>query len=168
MNSIDETRANTVTLESGDHEARMPGTLIYEYWPQITRVVEYGASADAVLSGQTPPAEGARFDFYLEGPVSGPRLQGTFRGVDYICFRADGRAELHIHGEITTEDGKKVALEAGGAAIPEVGSSVLQLREHVSLISNHPELSWVNPIEVWARGAVDVSSRQVHVRAYAV
>jgi hypothetical protein len=58
MNSIDETRANTVTLESGDHEARMPGTLIYEYWPQITRVVEYGASADAVLSGQTPPAEG--------------------------------------------------------------------------------------------------------------
>lgn len=146
----------------------MPGALIYEYRPQITHVVEYGASADAVLSGQAPPAEGARFDFYLEGPVSGPKLQGAFRGVDYICFRADGRAELHIHGEITTDDGKKVALEAGGVAIPEKGSAVFQLREHVSLMSNHAELSWLNPIEVWARGVVDVSTGQVDVTAYAV
>lgn len=168
MNSTDEPRATTVTPKSGDHEAQMPGPLIYEYRPQITQVVEYGASADAVLSGQTPPAEGARFDFYLEGPVSGPTFQGTFKGVDYICFRADGRADLHIHGEITTEDGKKVALEAGGVAIPEVGSPVFQLREHVSLITNHPELSWVNPIEVWARGVVDVSTGQVHVKAYGV
>src|SRR4051812_11455341 len=117
MNSIDVSRA---------------GTLVYEYRPQITRVVEYGASADAVLSGQAPPAEGARFDFYLEGPVSGPRLGGTFRGVDYIHFRGDGRAELHIHGQITTEDGKNVALEAGGVAIAEHGTPVFQLREHVS------------------------------------
>ena len=117
---------------------------------------------------QAPPAEGARFDFYLEGPVSGPKLQGTFRGIDYICFRADGRAELHIHGEITTADGKKIALEAGGVAIAEEASPVFQLREHVSLMSNHPELSWVNPIEVWARGVVDVSTGQVHVTAYAV
>ena len=113
MDSIDVSRAATATLDAGG-VARMPGALIYEYRPQVTQVVEYGASADAVLSGQAPPAEGARFDFYLEGPVSGPKLQGTFRGVDYIYFRADGRAELHIHGEITTEDGKKIALEAGG------------------------------------------------------
>jgi hypothetical protein len=111
----------------------MPGPLIYEYRPQITQVVEYGASADAVLSGQAPPAEGARFDFYLEGPVSGPKLQGTFSGVDYIYFRADGRGEIDIHGAITTEDGKRIALEAGGVAIPEEGSPVFQLREHVSL-----------------------------------
>ena len=164
MNSIDLPRA---TLDADGDEAPILGALIYEYRPQITQVVEYGASADAVLSGQAPPpAEGARFDFYLEGPVSGPKLQGTFRGVDYIYFRADGRAELHIHGAITTEDGKRVALEAGGVAIPEEGSPVFQLREHVSLMSNHPELSWVNPIEVWARGVVDVSTGRVHVQAY--
>jgi len=51
--------------------------------------------------------------------VTRPKLQGTFKGIDYIYFRADGRAELHIHGQITTEDGKKIALEAGGVAIPE-------------------------------------------------
>ena len=167
MNSIDVSRATIATPDAGGHEASMAGALIYEYRPEITQVVEYGASADAVLSGKTPPAEGARFDFYLEGPVSGP-LQGTFRGVDYIYFRADGRAELHIHGEITTEDGKRVALEAGGVAIPEGGSPVFRLREHVSLMSNHPELSWVNPIEVWARGVVDVSTGRVHVQAYGV
>src|SRR3954469_5709675 len=106
MNSIDVSRATPAGLGAGGHEAGMPGPLIYEYRPQITQVVEYGASADAVLSGAPPPAEGARFDFHLEGPVSGPKLQGTFRSVDYIYFRADGRAELHIHGTITTEDGK--------------------------------------------------------------
>ena len=153
---------------SDDREAPMPGEMVYEYRPRITEVVEYGASADAVLSGQAPPPEGARFDFYLEGPVAGPKLRGTFTGVDYICFRADGRGELHIHGAITTEDGKKIALEAGGVAIPEEGSSVFQLREHVSLISSHPELSWVNPIAVWARGVVDVSTGQVHLKGYAV
>jgi hypothetical protein len=35
-------------------------------------------------------------------------------------------------------------------------------------MSNHPELSWVNSVEAWARGVVDVSTGQVHVTAYAV
>lgn len=167
MNSSDV--SGEAALDAGgDHESRMPGELIYEYRPQIVQVVEYGASADAIFSGQAPPAEGARFDFYLEGPLSGPRLQGTFKGVDYIYFRADGRAELHIYGQITTEDRKKIALEAGGVAIAKVGSSLFELREHVSLLTNHPELSWVNPIEVWARGVVDVSTGHVHVEAYGV
>jgi hypothetical protein len=67
-----------------------------------------------------------------------------------------------------TDDGKKVALEAGGVATREEGSPVLMLREHVSLMTNHPELSWVNLIEVWARGVVDVSTGQVRVEAYGV
>jgi hypothetical protein len=53
-------------------------------------------------------------------------------------------------------------------AIAEGGSSVFRLREHVSLTSNHPELLWVNLIEVWARGVVGVSPGQVHLTAYAV
>ena len=51
MSPIDLPRATTGTLDAGDHESRMPGALLYEYRPQITQVVEYGASADAVLSG---------------------------------------------------------------------------------------------------------------------
>lgn len=46
------------TVDTRDPQRRMLGALIYEYRPQITKVVEYGASADAVLSGQTPRARG--------------------------------------------------------------------------------------------------------------
>jgi len=169
MSSIDVPPAADEQFGPEDDERPMPGELVYEYTPRVTRIVEYGTSADAVLMRTSPPPkEGARLDLYLEGPVVAGRLRGTVTGVDYLNMRADGRAELHIHGHITLEDGKQVALEAGGVAVPEQDSSVLQLREHVTLTSNHPELTWVNTIEVWARGTVDVATGQVHLRAYAV
>ena len=169
MSSNDVPPAANEEFETADGEQPMPGELMYEYTPTVTRIVEYGTSAEAVLMRTSPPPkEGARLDLYLEGPVIAGRLQGTVTGVDYLNMRADGRAELHIHGHITLEDGKNVALKAGGVAIPEGESSILQLREHVNLTSNHPALAWVNTTEVWARGTVDVSTGQVHLRAYAV
>lgn len=168
MSDVHVSRANIEAVGTYDQEMQMPGELIYEYTPRIAQVVEYGASADAVFSGETPPPEGARFDLYLEGPVAGPKLKGTVRGVDYLEFRADGRAELHIHAEIATEDGKKIALFADGVAIPQKGSPVFRLRENVRLTSNHPDLLWVNTIQIWATGMVDVSKGQVRVKAYAV
>jgi len=125
LNSIDVSRAITATLDAGGHDARLPEALIYEYRPLITRVVEYGASADAVLSGQAPPVEGARFDFYLEGPVSGhdaPRnVQG--RGL-HLLPRRRPRQVAHSRRD-HDGDGKKIALEAGGVALAEVGSPLL-------------------------------------------
>ena len=155
-------------LGTDDADAPMAGELIYEYRPQVTQTVEYGVSADAMFAGEPPPPEGARFDLYLEGPLCGGKLDGTVRGVDYLNFRADGRAELHIHAEIVTHNGKNVALEAGGIAVRQDGSSLLELREHVSLRSNHAELVWVNGLEIWARGMVDVASGQVQLRAFSV
>jgi hypothetical protein len=110
MSSLDASQRNVETLKSAERKVRVPGELVYECTPLVTRVVEYGASADALLSGQvSPEPEGARIDFYLEGPVIGPKLTGTVKGVDYLYVRADGRAQFHIHAEITTEDGKKIA-----------------------------------------------------------
>ena len=58
------------------------------------------------MSGQAPPpGEGARFDVYFEGPITGAKLRGSVKGVDYLHLRADGRFQLHIHAEITTDDG---------------------------------------------------------------
>jgi hypothetical protein len=37
----------------------------------------------------------------------------------------------------------------------------------VTLLTNHPELAWVNAIQVWASGTVDMSSGRVHVEAHA-
>jgi hypothetical protein len=169
MSPSDAPRTKVETLNPGEGELLVPGELIYEYAPQVIQIVEYGASAEALLSGQErPAAEGARIDFYLEGPVIGPKLRGMLKGVDYLYFRADGRVHLHIHAEITTDDGKKIALAAEGIAISRQGSSVLDLRENVTLLTNYPEFSWVNAIQIWASGTVDVSSGHVHVKAYAV
>jgi hypothetical protein len=165
---FNDASAENIGLGPDDTDAPMTGELIYEYRPQVTQTVEYGVSADAMFAGEAPPSEGARFDLYLEGPVCGGKLTGTVRGVDYLNFRADGRAELHIHAEIVTEDRKNVALEAGGVAVRQDGSSLLELREHVSLRSNHAELVWVNGLEIWARGVVDVASGQVHLRGFSV
>jgi hypothetical protein len=151
----------------GEYQGK-PGELLYEYTPKFTQVVEYGLPASEIFSGQAaPPAEGARFDVYFEGPVSGPKVQGTVKGVDYLTIRADGRCQLHIHAEITTTDGKKIALAADGVGIPEAGSPVFQLRENVTLTTSHPEYSWVNTIQVWAPGTVDVSKGEIRVKGYA-
>jgi hypothetical protein len=142
--------------------------LLYEYTAQFTKVVEYGISAEALFSGQTPPpAEGARFDVHFEGPVTGTKVRGTVTGVDYLHIRADGRVELDIHGEITTEDGEKIALRADGVGIPQNGSPVFLLRENATLISSHPKYAWLNPLQIWAPGTVDVSKGELSVRGYA-
>jgi hypothetical protein len=129
-------------------------------------VVEYGASFEALASRQTPPpAEGARVDVYFEGPVTGARLSGSVKGVDYLYFRADGRFQLNIYAEITTEDGTKIALAADGVALGQ--APVLQLRENVTLTTCHPEHAWVNTIQIWAPGTVDLAKGEIRVKGYA-
>jgi hypothetical protein len=142
------------------------GELVYEYTPMVTQVVEYGASFEALASRQTPPpAEGARVDVYFEGPVTGARLSGSVKGVDYLYFRADGRFQLNIYAEITTEDGTKIALAADGVALGQ--APVLQLRENVTLTTCHPEHAWVNTIQIWAPGTVDLAKGEIRVKGYA-
>jgi len=146
---------------------QLPAELLYEYTLKITQVVEYGASLEALMSGQAPPpAEGARFDVYFEGPATGTKLSGSVKGVDYLHIRADGRGQLDIHAEITTEDGKKIAPAADGISFGE--PPVLQLRENVTLTTAHPEYSWVNAIQVWAPGTVDLAKGEIRIKAYVV
>jgi hypothetical protein len=149
-------------------EPQMSGELIYEYTPLVTNIVEYGASADAMFAGETPPPEGARFDLTLEGPIGGPKLKGTVKGKDYICFRADGKAQLHIHAEITTDENKRIALFADGVAIGQPGSPVFRLRENVTLTTSEPDFVWLNSLQVWGVGTVDVSTGKVDLKGYAV
>ena len=150
---------------------QMPGELIYTYDRlRITGVTSYGAPAfDAVMSGTAGvPPHGARYDFTLEGRVAGPRLSGAFHGVDYVNVRPDGRAQLHIHAEITTDDGKKIALSAEGVARFPDGPPVGELRENVTMTTAEPGYEWVNALQIWAVGACDVSTGEVQITGYAV
>jgi hypothetical protein len=88
--------------------------LLYEYTLKITGLTEYGFSFEALMAGTAPPPpEGARFNVLFEGAAVG-KLKGTIAGVDYLRVRADGRFDLHIHADITTDDGQKISLEADG------------------------------------------------------
>ena len=101
MSSLELPETN-VEAAAGLYNPTMPGVLIYEYTPQVTHVVEYGVSADAVFSGRAPPpAEGARFDLYLEGPVKGPKRNGTLRGVEYLWAQLSHIRVSHIPPSFT-------------------------------------------------------------------
>jgi hypothetical protein len=152
-----------------NEQAGMPGEFIYELAVHIKQVTEYGVDLNTLLSGAAaPPAEGARFDIHVEGAAIGPKLKCTVKGVDYINVRADGRLQLHFHAEITTEDGKKIALFADGVVAPKRGSPVAQLRANITLATSVAEYSWVNSIQVWAPGTVDFAKGEIRFKAYAV
>ena len=82
-------------------------------------------------------------------------------------MRADGRIQLHIHAELTTDDGEKISLFADGVATPEEGTAIMQLRENVTLSTSSPAYSWVNQIQVWGQGTVDLAKSEVNIKAYA-
>jgi hypothetical protein len=144
------------------------GELIYEVTLNFAKVTEYGVSMEAIVSGQSaPPPEGARIDVEFDGTVTGPELKGRVNGVDYLHVRADGRVQLHIHAEITTEDNEKIAFFGDGVAIPEEGTGLYQLRENVTLTTSSPAYSWVNLLQIWGIGTADPGKGQVNVKGYA-
>jgi Protein of unknown function (DUF3237). len=143
------------------------GELLYEYTLKLTRMTEYGVSFEALMAGTTPPPpEGARFDVWFEGPASGPRLTGTVSGVDYLRLRADGRFDLHIHATITTHDAQMISLHADGVALPEPGSPIVRLRENVTLFTASKAYSWINALQVWGTGTVDLAQQVIHIKGY--
>ena len=143
------------------------GELLYDYTVKLTGVTEYGVSLEALTAGTAPPPpEGARFDIRFEGASIGPKLKGTVIGVDHLRVRADGRFELHIHAEITTDDGQKISLHADGVALPQPGNPIAGLRENVTLFTSSKAYAWVNGLQVWATGAVDLAQQVVHLKGY--
>lgn len=144
------------------------GDLLYEYTVNLTGTTEFGVSLEALLSGATaPPPEGARFDVSFKGESTGPKLRGQVHGVDYLQIRADGRFQLHIHGVITTEDGERIALFADGVATPRKDSPIAELRENATLTTSSQTYAWVNTLQVWATGTVDLAEKVVRMKGYA-
>jgi hypothetical protein len=143
------------------------GEFLYEYTLNVTGMAEYGISFEALMTGKiAPPPEGVRFDVVFEGVLSGPQLNGKIKGIDYVWIRADGRMELNIHAEITTNDGQKIALHAGGVGNPRKDSNIADLRENVTLFTSSKEYTWVNSLQVWGIGTVDFAKQIVHIKAY--
>jgi len=143
------------------------GELLYEAFVHFTNVTEYGISMNDLLAGTVvPPPAGVRFDVAFQGSFQGPRVSGTIIGIDYIHVRADGRFQLHIHAQLTTEDGENISFFADGIAIPEQGGAVVQLRENISFLTSSPAYVWLNQVQGWGQGTVDLKKGEVRVKAY--
>lgn len=141
----------------------MQGEKIYEYVIEITGVTDFGASLEAISTGEAPiPPQGARFDFTFEGRSIG-RIAGRLHGIDYFHMRADGRSELNIRGIIETDDGHRISLFADGVATPRADGTT-ELFENVKLTTAAPDYDWVNACQIWAVGTS--ANGKIHVAAY--
>ena len=96
------------------------------------------------------------------------QLKGKVKGVDYLWMRADGRVELDIHAEITTDDGLRISLKADGVGLPRKDSSIADLRENVTLFTSSKDYTWINTLQVWGIGTVDFARQIIHVAGYSV
>lgn len=142
------------------------GELLYEFHGKFTGVTEFGVSMEALTSGQTaPPPQGARIDVSFEGQSVAGKLQGGCSGVDHLHIRGDGQFGLHIHATLTGPDGN-IALFADGVATPREGSTIVDLRENATLSTAVPAYTWVNGLQVWAVGTVDLATQEIVVKGY--
>jgi hypothetical protein len=149
--------ASTVTTEA----------LLYKFRVDFTDIKEFGVSLSGLMAGDIPaPAEGARFDVVFSGSIAGPKINGKISGIDYVHVRADGRFQLNIHADIVTDDGARIALHADGVAIPKEGSPVVELRENHALTTSFEEYTWLNRIQIWAKGIADLEGQFVEISAY--
>ena len=142
--------------------------LIYEAEIQFTGVVAYGVSMEALTSGQAAiPLAGARFDQTFEGVLRGPLLKGKISGTDYLYVRADGLFQLHLHAQVTTDDGTHISMSSEGISMQAEGQHETQLRAAVSLFTSSEAYAWLNRLQLWAVGTLDPVRGQALVRAYA-
>jgi hypothetical protein len=144
----------------------MTGEKIYEYDLDITGVTDYGVTLEATLAGKEKvPPQGARFDVAFEGRAAG-RLSGRVHGVDYLRMRTDGRIDLDIRATIETDDGWRIALSAGGAAVLRPGEPIAGLCENVTLTTAAAGYAWVNTHQIWGVGSVNLATGKIHIDGY--
>lgn len=142
----------------------MEKELVYSYTLKVTGAIDFGCGLDSVMKGDKLPDEGVRVDISFEGQVDG-RVKGTLGGTDYLYIRPDRRMELNIHAILKTEKGANAALHATGVALPKEGP-VLFLKENASWFSSHPDLKWLNTLQIWAEGEVNLAEGSIKIKGY--
>ncbi|HEY4198623.1 MAG TPA: hypothetical protein VGM63_23945 [Mucilaginibacter sp.] len=128
---------------------------------------EYGISLEELMKGKVPmPPEGVRLDAHFEGVAIGEKLKGTVRGVDYLWMRPNGGIEMDIHAEITTESGEKISLKGDGASFTRENNRISDIRANIALFTSHKNYTWMNTLQVWGIGTVDMATQIIAVKAY--
>lgn len=158
MNTYAPTQSQT-TLPVDEH--------FFDEKLHLTQITEYGVDMQQILSDPTNlPPTGARLDIEYEGRIEGERLSGDLKGVDYAVIRADGRFQLDIRGRVTTDDGTPIALYADGIMKQPDANGIAELRLNMQLTAAAPDYEWVNALQVWGSGNVNLETGQIRVSTY--
>lgn len=147
--------------------AKATGSVIFEETAQLTDILEYGIDWKELVAGNANlPPQGARFDISFEGDVTGERIKGKIRGVDYLTVRADGRFDMNIFATITTDDGATIAFHETGLLTPR-GDGLVDLRLDMTFTTAHEQYAWLNKQQAWGWGTADQTTGIVKVTARA-
>ena len=128
-----------------------------------------------------PVAEGIRANFYIAGGViSGPRCQGKVLpvGADWIVIRKDGVANVDVRATLEMKDGALVYTVYNGVADPGPDSyeqflagtltPQFPIRIAPRFYTAHPAYQWMNRIQAYGVGVVDMAKAEVTYDIYAV
>ena len=142
--------------------------LIYEAKLRFTGTVAYGTCIQDLAAGKVPvPPAGARFDQTFAGTLHGPKLYGEIMGTDYLYVRPDGLFQLHLHARICTQDHVKIAFSSTGVSLPSDREDITHIRTAAFLFTNYENYLWVNNLQLWAAGSLNLGEGTALIKAYA-
>jgi len=137
--------------------------LLFEERVKLTDFVEYGFSMQDLAEGKRPiPPEGARFDIYFEGDLTGDKINGKISGIDYLTVRSDGRFFLNLQARVKTDDGANIQLVETG--INNQGNLRLTMAFH----TNEEKYKWLNHKQVIGLGYADFNTGEASVKGYLI
>jgi len=111
-----------------------------------------------------PVPEGVRANVEVAGTVSGPKMSGTAKGIDYSLIRADRTGLLHIHAVITTEGGDLICIEASGFSTPTDQEGRSDIKEAVTFKTASEKYAWLNTTLAVAEGHVDITTGELYLK----
>ena len=137
--------------------------LLFEERIRLTDFVEYGFKMEDLVSGSKPiPQAGAHFDILFEGDLTGDKIKGKIKGVDYLEVRSDQRFFLNLHACITTDDGASIK-------VVETGTNALgDLKLFMSFYTSDERYTWLNSKQVLGIGDADFSTGLVSVKGFLI
>jgi hypothetical protein len=122
-------------------------------------IVEHGYTVAERVAGVPAPPEGVGFDLFLEGRITGQRVNGTFTGVNYVRLGSEGTALVHVHAHITTHDGCHIAVHCEGTSRRRVSGSIADVLGTMSFATAADDYRWINSVAGITRGVSDLEAR---------
>jgi len=138
---------------------------LYDAKGQVTKTVDFGI--DVRVSSETPvPPQGLRFNIDWYAELTGPKLKGKIVGTNYAYTSADGLSHVDSQGVLTTPEGDRIAVHTTGISVREKNSPLFSQHENISFFTASDRYAWVNSIQAWGNGTVDLATGKFEVKAY--